>query len=146
MAFRSYPLAHNHIVGKSGLKILGFPQSKRPCQWHGSFSGADGNFGVGKSAAVGNTTLGLADGKDYSVYLMIFDTAAVTDSSKFFVTEAKDLSTYSGADDLAQVKWGSQAGATSWASVSGSAVPEPTSGLLMLVGLAGLALRRGRRA
>ena len=109
-----------------------------------SYSGTDGNFGVGKSAAVGNTTLGLADGKDYSVYLMIFDTATVTDSSKFYVTEAKDLSTLSGADDVSQVKWGSQAGATSWASVSGSAVPEPTSGLLMLVGLAGLALRRKR--
>ena len=109
-----------------------------------SFSGADGNFGVGKAAAVANASLGLTDGSDYNVYLMIFDTATVTDSSKFFVTDAKSLATLSGADDAASVKWGSQAGATSWASVGGSAVPEPTSGLLLLVGMAGLALRRKR--
>ena len=107
-----------------------------------SFSGADGNFGVGKSAAVSNATLGLADGAEANVYLMIFDTATITDSSKFFVTEQKSVLTYTGADDLAQVKWGSQAGATSWSSAG--PVPEPTSGLLMLVGLAGLALRRRR--
>lgn len=32
----------------------------------------------------------------------------------------------------------------SWSAVSSSAVPEPTSGLLMLLGMAGLALRRKR--
>ncbi len=35
-------------------------------------------------------------------------------------------------------------GASNWATMSGGAVPEPTSGLLMLLGVAGLALRRRR--
>ncbi len=34
--------------------------------------------------------------------------------------------------------------ASDWATMSGGAVPEPTSGLLMLLGIAGLALRRRR--
>ena len=78
---------------------------------------------------------------------MIFDTSTITDASKFYVTEVKNFDTYAGADDVVQVKWGDQseriaaAGAGAWASAS---VPEPTSGLLMLVGLAGLALRRRR--
>ena len=115
-----------------------------------SFSGASGNYGVAKASAVANTTLKLsADGGTYSVYLVLFDTATITDASNFFVTDAKSLIAYAGADDVASVKWGNVATATSatgaWKAV-GSAVPEPTSGLLMLVGLAGLALRRGRRA
>lgn len=110
-----------------------------------SFSGSDGTFSVAKANAVGNSTLGLSDGTSYSAYLMIFDTATVTDSSNFYLTETKSLLTYSGATDVASVKWGDQFDNTktagAWSLVS---VPEPTSGLLMLVGLAGLALRRRR--
>ena len=36
------------------------------------------------------------------------------------------------------------AAASSWSTPGGSGVPEPTSGLLMLIGMAGLALRRKR--
>ena len=99
------------------------------------------------STAVANSTLGLSDASDYSVYLVIFDTSTITDSSKYYMTEVKSVETLSG-DYSTSVKWGSQStpsqAAGAWTSVKGSAVPEPTSGLLMLVGLAGLALRRKR--
>ena len=37
-------------------------------------------------------------------------------------------------------------GSAGWYSAASAPVPEPTSGLLMLLGMAGLALRRGRRS
>ena len=97
------------------------------------------------SAAVNNATLGLSDATASSAYLVIFDTATITDASHYYVTELKNFDTYGGTE-TASVKWGSQSTASqasgAWTSVRG--VPEPTSGLLMLIGLAGLALRRKR--
>ena len=111
-----------------------------------SYMGSEGTFSVGKSDAVANATLGLKDGQDQNAYLIIFDTATITDSSKFFVTETKNVLTLTGADDVASIKWGSQLEATTASGVWGSAssVPEPTSGLLLLLGMAGLALKRKR--
>ena len=101
----------------------------------GKYTNADG---------VANATLGLADETANQVYLVVFDTATITDTSKYYTTEVKSVTTYSGTE-TAQIKWGSQStpsqAAGAWTAVS---VPEPTSGLLMLVGLAGLALRRRR--
>lgn len=95
--------------------------------------------------AIANSTLGLSDSTAYSVYLAVFDTTTITDSSHYYLTAEKDLQTLTGT--LAQqIKFGNQStpsqAAGAWGSVS--PVPEPTSGLLMLVGLAGLALRRRR--
>ena len=109
--------------------------------------GSDGKYSVAKADAVANATLGLSDATTGNqAYLVIFDTATITDASNFYVTDVKTFATYSGTD-TAQIKWGDQETASSaagaWKSASG-AVPEPTSGLLMLVGLAGLALRRRR--
>lgn len=112
-----------------------------------SFSGTSGNYGVTKANAVANTGLKLsADGGEYEVYLVLFDTATITDSSNFYVTDVKSLTALAGADDVSSVKWGNLASATGAAGAwsSAASVPEPTSGLLMLVGLAGLALRRRR--
>ena len=96
------------------------------------------------SDAIANSTLGLSDTTAYTVYLAVFDTATITDSSNYYLTETKSLTTMTGSDN-AQIKWGSQSTASqaagAWTSVN---VPEPTSGLLMLIGMAGLALRRKR--
>ena len=111
-----------------------------------SFQGSGGSFTVKSANAVPNATLGLTDGSSYTGYLMIFDTATVTDSSHFYLTSTKDFDTMSGADDSTKVSWGSQFDNTKTAGAWASAgsVPEPTSGLLMLIGMAGLALRRKR--
>ena len=106
-----------------------------------------GKYTVPMASAPDNATLGLSDSTAYSVYLAVFDTTTITDSSKYYLTDVKDLTTLSGTSS-ASLKFGSQSTASqaagAWSDVKGSAVPEPTSGLLMLVGLAGLALRRKR--
>ena len=96
-------------------------------------------------SAVYNATLGLQDGKEYgNAYLVIFDTATVTDTSKFYVTNTKSLSTLEG-DNTYALNFLSQATnskkAEGWAA---AAAPEPTSGILLLLGMAGLALKRKR--
>ena len=98
------------------------------------------------ASAVENATLGLTDGTASQAYLVIFDTATITDASHYYMTEVKSFEALGGTE-TASVKWGSQSTASqaagAWTSVTGS-VPEPTSGLLMLLGMAGLALRRKR--
>ena len=106
---------------------------------------AAGTYSKPASAAVDNATLGLSDATAYTAYLLVFDTATITDESKYFITSTKDFTTYGGTSNaniawLATNKAASQS-AAGWATV---AVPEPTSGLLMLLGVAGLALRRKR--
>jgi len=111
-----------------------------------------GNYGN----TVANADLGLTDATTgYSAYLLIFDTATITDASKYYTTMVKEFATYGGTD-TASLAWGGQGGRISsvgWTDVKATDPeppeppidsPEPTSGLLMLIGAAGLALRRKR--
>ena len=108
------------------------------------------------AAAVNNATLGLTDGANSQAYLVIFDTATITDDSHYYLTEVKSFEALGGTE-TASLKWGSQSTASqaagAWANVktsggggtSGGDAPEPTSGLLLLVGGAMLALRRKQK-
>lgn len=106
-----------------------------------------GTYSKTSANAVANETLGLADGTAYTAYLLIFDTAEITDESKYYISNTKAFTTLEGTSS-ASVGFMSQKNATQaaggWTSVASSAVPEPTSGLLMLLGVAGLALKRKR--
>lgn len=92
------------------------------------------------------STVGLSGSTKYSAYAVIFDTETITDASHYYVTAASAAST-TYADGASTTKIytlnaSSSATAANWKSVG--PVPEPTSGLLMLLGMAGLALRRKR--
>ena len=86
----------------------------------------------------------LAEGGTLGVYYVILNTNADPN------TYTAIADTLTGRADTGEAKLGSNtsmtAAAASSATWSTVAVPEPTSGLLMLLGMAGLALRRRRRS
>lgn len=113
-------------------------------------------FGTGNIANNGNAVVTAAAsgktldaGTSYTGFFVIFDSATVTSGSAKYVvvSEAPNL-TQNPSATAAQFNFiaGNQAtflnNADNWKSYG--SVPEPTSGLLMLLGVAGLALRRRR--
>lgn len=74
-------------------------------------------------------------------YAIIFDTADVASAANYFMTAETAAST-GGAGQPASIEFYATATATpsAWTAVA----PEPTSGLLLLLGMAGLALKRKR--
>lgn len=103
-----------------------------------------GFLNVNNTTGFGNYTAGSAQ----SFYAVVFDAATIGDVKNFIVSESVEK-TFAANGSAQTWAFGNMALTTSankfanssWQAV---AVPEPTSGLLMLVGLAGLALRRRR--
>ena len=101
---------------------------------------ASGRTGVNASATSGTYSAG----DSVSGYMVIFDNASAT-AADYYAYTTLDTKTVPGAGALAFNK--TFAETSGWTATSGgsqSDVPEPTSGMLMLIGLAGLALRRRR--
>lgn len=86
-----------------------------------------------------------------NTYAVIFDAATVADAKNYIVSSVLNKN-ISAAGSPLNISFGNMAGtATSnmflgktWTATGSAPVPEPTSGLLMLLGMAGLALRRRR--
>ena len=84
---------------------------------------------------------GYANGAAVSAYLVLFSDATVANSQYFFISDVDDSTSIGGQGQSAYPAFdlASSATAGNW-----TAVPEPTSGLLLLVGGALLALKRRR--
>lgn len=103
--------------------------------------------------AMGTSYNTLATDNTVGAYLVILDSATAADATKAYVTGVQNT-TINGMGSSALMNWGDlsdMASPSAWKAVNTGAdsddssdVPEPTSGLLMLLGVAGLALRRRR--
>ena len=95
------------------------------------------------SGAVDNLT-----GTSASLFAVVFDTYSSTetiaDAGYYYKTGTVTQDTYdpSGSDPATTANFTATQMTGTWTSTA--AIPEPTSGLLMLLGMAGLALRRRR--
>ena len=113
-----------------------------------TFGDASGRPGAKVYTTIGNasgqravTVDSLADGSTLNVYYIILNTGA--NPNEYLIANSDALT---GHLDTAEAAIGSNISMTASAASSATwtAVPEPTSGLLMLIGMAGLALRRRR--
>ena len=99
-----------------------------------------------------STVSGAGKGETYSLAFLVFDSAG--DDSYYYLSSTSTASGYGGSADYIQANataalWSSTNAGGSWTKVtagsSGGDVPEPTSGLLLLVGAGMLALRRKQK-
>ena len=75
-------------------------------------------------------------------YFVLFDSDDISNATMAYVSETQDATT--GATPGLPAVFGFGDVTATQTAANWTAIPEPTSGLLMLVGLAGLALRRRR--
>ena len=108
-------------------------------------SGTTGASGAKLGKASGSATVA-SPGVDYSLVFVYFET--VESKDYYYLSSAAAGTSYDGSAEYPSgttATWmASDYSASNWHAVSTSSVPEPTSSLLMLLGMAGLALRRKR--
>ena len=94
--------------------------------------------------ALAGTTEGFTKTDAVSTLAFVIVDGDVAEGSKYWVLNAVDVKTYvyEGTDIPTKFSFAIDANVASTGKFT--AVPEPTSGLLMLLGMAGLALRRRR--
>ena len=105
-----------------------------------------GNTGSGKKAGLATGTASSSDfaaGNTYNLVYVIFDKDGAQDY--FYTSSVAAGKAWVTADEqtlATSAEWATDSAAGTWTAVQ--SVPEPTSGLLLLLGMAGLALKRKR--
>ena len=95
----------------------------------------------GKVASHDADATGITDtSKNYDIYFVVFNNADATAATKYAMQSVADLA-YSGMDGK-YTALSTFSSSTPWVEISAPVIPEPTTGLLVLLGVAGLALRR----
>ena len=104
-----------------------------------------------RAGSSGNTKPGSTDqfsaGDSISAYAVIFNAATIADATQVMISEVRSATVGSAGGNIS-LAFGNMMATNSSNSFNGasfvptSGIPEPTSGLLMLVGLGALALRR----
>lgn len=89
--------------------------------------------------AFGNNVGSFDKGETAYGFVIVLDSADVATAQNFYLSSVQNK-TVSDAGTLAAMTWvGTNAAHGSWSAIN---VPEPTSALMLLIGMAGLALRR----
>jgi len=106
------------------------------------------NYDLGGATFVGTAASGADYDGGWSVgdtikgYMIIVDNMDLSQITKYMVTAEKEL-TIENAGGAYSFNFGDMSAAT-WTDFGTAPVPEPTSGLMLLLGVAGLALKRKR--
>ena len=114
-------------------------------------AGKIATWATGSTVAAGTTFRATGSGTQEnstteSYYAVIYDASTVATAKNYIVSDAVSV-TINAAGTTGVLSFGAMTNTTAankFLNSSWQAVPEPTSGLLMLLGMAGLALRRRR--
>ena len=96
----------------------------------------------GKYGPADVTVAALDTSKNYDIYFVVFNDADATKATKYAMVS--DLNKEYSSLDGKYTAGGAFSSSTPWTDISAPVIPEPTTGLLVLLGVAGLALRRRR--
>ena len=165
----SFETGENEVLASSGWMVYAFDNATYSRdqmiaaisadnsleQFNGLIAG-DGKQTVGGKGIAGDKTWGIndtemtvTDGK-VNGYIVMIQGAETAEGVKVFVSDVystpdnSPLATSLGLDDLSPYGIVNATATTTGTWGTLQAVPEPTSGLLLLIGVAGLALRRRR--